>query len=292
MCFSKDYELLDFGDGRRLERFGEIVLDRRCPGAENFSPADPRLWQSAHAKYEAVNEQQGQWICCRELPDRWRIACGALRFELKRTPFGHVGLFPEHAENWGWISARAERGRGNGEGERMRVLNLFAYTGGSTLAAAMAGAEVVHVDAAQNIIAWARRNAKLSGLDKASIHWVCEDALKFVKRELRRGNRYDAVILDPPSYGHGRRGEVWRLSKHLARLLSICGELCAGRCRFLLPTCHTPGYDAARLSDMLKSAFPNLQQDKIEAQPLWLSTTDGRKLPSGAVVRWSMEKSR
>ena len=136
----------------------------------------------------------------------------------------------------------------------MKVLNLFAYTGGSTLAAAAAGAEVVHVDAAKNIVAWARRNAELSGLAEAPIRWIAEDAVKFVKRELKRGNRYDAVILDPPSYGHGPRGEVWRLSKHLPRLLSLCGELTAGRLQFMLLTCHTPGYDAKCLREHRRGA--------------------------------------
>ena len=140
-------------------------------------------------------------------------------------------------------------------GCRSKLLNLFAYTGGSTLAAAAAGAEVVHVDAAKNIVAWARRNAELSGLADAPIRWIAEDAMKFVKRELKRGNRYDAVILDPPSYGHGPRGEVWRLSKHLPRLLSLCGELTAGRLQFMLLTCHTPGYDAELLTEMLTEHF-------------------------------------
>ena len=171
---------------------------------------------------------------------------GSLAFELKRTDFGHVGLFAEQAENWEWIArilSPLPLGEGQGEGntersqgphplplsqrergDSLKVLNLFGYTGGSTLAAAAAGAEVVHVDAAKNVVAWARRNAELSGLADAPIRWIVEDATKFVKRELRRGNRYDAVILDPPSYGHGPRGEVWRLSKHLPRLLALCAS--------------------------------------------------------------------
>ena len=167
---------------------------------------------------------------------------GRCVLELKRTNFGHLGLFPEQAANWPWIAEQVA------SAPAMRVLNLFAYTGGSTLAAAAAGAEVVHVDAAKNIVAWARRNAALSGLADAPIHWIAEDALKFVKRELRRENRYDAVILDPPSYGHGAHGEVWRLSQHLPRLLELCGQLTAGRRRFMLLTCHTPDFEPARLA--------------------------------------------
>jgi 23S rRNA (cytosine1962-C5)-methyltransferase len=169
----------------------------------------------------------------------------------------------------------------------LKILNLFAYTGGSTLAAAAAGAEVMHVDAAQNIVDWARRNAELSGLAHAPIHWITEDAMKFIKRELTRGNRYDAVILDPPSYGHGRRGEVWRLSKHLPLLLGMCSELTAGHCQFILLTCHTPGYDSARLADMLKEHFPDIKNGNIEAKTLTIRSAAGRDLPSGVVVRWT-----
>ena len=326
---SDQYQLIDFGNGRRLERFGEIILDRPCPAAEQFTQADPAAWQTADARFESVNDQEGQWFCRGDLPDRWNIAHGLMRFELKRTPFGHIGLFPEQAENWDWIETRVQ-GSGfrvqeieaggqrsevsihpssfilhpspsglqspasglqpteKAEHERLKVLNLFAYTGGSTLAAAAAGAEVTHVDAAQNIVAWARRNADLSGLADAPIHWITEDAMKFVKRELKRDNRYDAVILDPPSYGHGRRGEVWRLSKHLPRLLEMCGQLTAGKCRFLLMTCHTPGYDSARLADILKETFPEVNNGIIEAKTLTIRSSAGRELPSGVVVRWSV----
>jgi 23S rRNA (cytosine1962-C5)-methyltransferase len=311
MFSRNDYQLNDFGNSRRLERFGEITLDRPCPAAEHLVQADPAAWQTVDARFESVNEQEGQWICRRELPDRWNIAHGDLRFGLKRTPFGHLGLFPEQAENWDWIGARVQgsgfrvqkmktpplpttlrsvpgegQGEGIGEGGRLKILNLFAYTGGSTLAAAAAGAAVVHVDAARNIVDWARHNAELSGLANAPIHWITEDAMKFVKREIKRGNTFDAVILDPPSYGHGRRGEVWRLSKHLPRLLSMCAELTAGQCRFVLLTCHTPGYESERLADMMKETMPDTQSGVIDAKTLTLRSVAGRELPSGIVVRW------
>jgi 23S rRNA (cytosine1962-C5)-methyltransferase len=205
-----------------------------------------------------------------------------LQFELKRTEFGHVGMFPEQAENWRWIAEEIR----NQQGHVPRVLNLFAYTGGSTLAAARAGAEVVHVDAAKNVVGWARRNAELSGLADASIRWIAEDAVKFVERELKRGNRYDAVILDPPSYGHGPRGEVWRVSKDLARLLSLCRELTAGGGRFVLLTCHTPGYEAKSLHDMMEHVGFSGSAGEIEAKALSIRACDGRELPSGSVVRW------
>ena len=223
------------------------------------------------------------------MPDRWSIAHGTLRFELKRTPFGHIGTISRTGRKLGL--ARGDQCRlpaSQGSADRLKILNLFAYTGGSTLAAAAAGAEVVHVDAAKNIVDWARRNAELSGLTNAPIHWITEDAMKFVKREIKRGNRYDAVILDPPSYGHGRRGEVWRLSKHLPLLLSMCNELTAGQCKFVLLTCHTPGYDSARLADMLRETIPNTQSGTITAKTMTLRSITGQDLPSGSVVRWTV----
>jgi len=282
-----EYELLDFGAGRRLEQFGALRLDRLCPAAERLRPARTELWSTADARFERLAEQveRGQWAAHQPLPTRWTIAWGALQFELKATDFGHVGLFPEQGENWDWIARQVRAG-----GPAPRVLNLFAYTGGSTLAAAAAGAEVTHLDAARNVVAWARRNAELSGLAAAPIRWLAEDAAKFVRREIRRGSRYDAVILDPPSYGHGTHGEVWRLSQHLPRLLEGCAALTGDGLRFILLTCHTPGYEAPRLAEMLQAAWPGLAAGHLEACPLTLRAGDGRELPSGALARWSAIK--
>ena len=326
MFVPDDYQLLDFGDGRRLERFGEITLDRPCPAAEAIQRADAELWTQADAHFDGREEQRGEWCDRRELPERWIVAHGSLRFELKRTEFGHLGLFPEQAENWDWIAEQCRLSASQAAMESqtkaiagsqrlpecseirerapgvvssrlfprdtspspaehpLKVLNLFAYTGGSTLAAAAAGAEVVHVDAAKNIVAWARRNAEFSGLAESPIHWIVEDALKFAKREARRGSRYDAVILDPPSYGHGPHGEQWQLSKHLPRLLDLCAELTAGRPRFMLLTCHTPGYDAESLGEMMLDALGG--KGSVSGGPLTIRSTAGRALPSGVVVRW------
>jgi 23S rRNA (cytosine1962-C5)-methyltransferase len=345
MFSSDNYQFLDFGGGRRLERFGSIVLDRPCPAAERFEQTDRAAWQRADARFEGRDQEKGTWTDHRELPERWTIQFGALQFELKRTDFGHLGIFPEQVENWNWIAeqcrvaaAAANRigtgpqPRGTEEvgdvsflkmdshsrqlppspaeldipsaakrdmdipgphprplsqrerGVLLKVLNLFAYTGGSTLAAAAGGAEVVHVDAAKNIVAWARRNAELSVLSAAPIRWIAEDAMKFVKREIQRGNRYDAVILDPPSYGHGPRGEVWRLSKHLPVLLSLCAELTNGRPEFMLLTCHTPGYDAATLQQMMQEALGD--EGEVVAGSLTIRSVAGRDLPSGVFVRY------
>jgi len=342
MFTPETYQLLDFGVGRRLERFGPWVLDRPCPAVEGVARADPAAWTTADARFERTSATEGRWSLVREMPERWTIAHGPIQLELKRTEFGHLGVFPEHAATWDWIAARvqaAEKVTGTfcPEGPKgashkrclspfppagpLRVLNLFAYTGGSTLAAAAAGAEVVHVDAAKNVVAWARRNAELSsGTDWKSavgatvalsprggsatatptteggttlkvalpgrVRWIVEDAMKFARRELKRQNCYDAVILDPPSYGHGPRGEVWRLTKHLPRLLTLCSELTAGQCRFMLLSCHTPEFDARRLEGLVRETWCNVHGGKVRTEQLVLRTAVGRELPSGIAVYW------
>lgn len=278
MFSSDQYELLDFGDGRRLERFGLWCLDRPCPAVEGIPRANPGAWQRADAWFDRTDASDGDWTCRGDMPEKWTVAHGPLRFELKRSPVGHTGLFPEQAANWDWIAKQLAGTDG------LRILNLFAYTGGSTLAAAAGGAEATHVDAAQNTVGWARRNAELSGMADRPIRWIAEDAMKFVKRELRRGSLYDAAILDPPSYGHGRRGEVWRLSKHLPRLLDLCGQLTAGRRRFMLLTCHTPGFDAERLRRMMAEALGDV--GRLAAGAMSVPSVDGRQLPSGVYASW------
>lgn len=275
------YQLIDFGGGRRLERFGPWRLDRPSPAAERIARADPDAWRQADARFDRTDGEEGRWSLKRKLPERWTIAHGPVTFELKLTPAGQVGVFPEQAANWDWITEQLQAA-----GRALRILNLFAYTGGSTLAAAAAGAEVVHVDAARNTIAWARRNAELSGMAGRPIHWITEDVQKFVHRELNRGSRYDAVVLDPPSYGHGRRGEVWRLSNDLEPLLQLCGQLTAGCRRFMLLTCHTPGFAPARLERMMADALGETDEGTVTARPLTIRSAAGRELPSGVVARW------
>ncbi len=282
--FSRDqYELIDFGDGRRLERFGPLVIDRPCPAAEAFDRADPGNWENTDARFERNEGDEGTWTAEAGIPDRWNVVHGAVALELRRSPVGHLGIFPEQAANWDWIAGEVQKCVAQSH-EPPKVLNLFAYTGGSTLAAAAAGATAVHVDAAKNTIARARRNAELSGLAGRPIRWIADDAVKFCKREVHRGSTYDAVILDPPSYGHGARGEVWRLSKHLSRLLGLCAQLTADRRRFMLLTCHTPGYDPAKLKQMVLDAVKH--EGFASAREMTIRSASGRELPSGVVVRW------
>lgn len=279
--FDDGYQLLDFGEGRKLEQFGPLRLDRPCPGTEETPRAHPDLWLDADARFDGASANAGRWESRREIPERWTVGLGAVRLELKRCESGHVGLFPEQAANWDWLA-----GRVRSCAEPIRVLNLFAYTGGSTLACAAAGAEVTHVDAARNVVEWARRNAELSGLAGAPIRWIAEDAAKFARRELRRANGYDAVILDPPSYGHGTHGEVWRLSQHLDQILAACAELTAGQCRFVLLTCHTPGYDPTRLEEMLRESFAGGKEGRFSSDTMVIRTPTGKELRCGVVARW------
>ena len=276
------YELLDFGLGRKLERFAGVLLDRPSPAAEGSSPAQPESWAAAQARYERTSGDRGTWQTLENVPLNWQVRQGEMVLELKLTDFGHVGLFPEQVENWKWI--RHQVGSAGGP---LKVLNLFAYTGASTLAAAAAGAEVVHVDASRSSVAWARRNAAHSGLAARPIRWIVEDARKFVTRELKRGNRYDCLILDPPSYGHGPRGEAWKLDDDLPALLTACRELLGEAGRFVLLTCHSPGIGSDELGGMLGRSAGGT----IQALPLELESSDGRKLSSGVAARWTMERS-
>jgi 23S rRNA (cytosine1962-C5)-methyltransferase len=280
--FSADqYELLDFGGGRKLERFGQYVLDRPAPAAETARRASQRLWARATARFERTGPAQGRWLSSRPLPRSWVIRHESSEFELRPSPFGHVGIFPEQAENWDWIADRV------GSADRpLQVLNLFAYTGGATLAAAARGAAVVHVDAARNSAQWARRNAGLSGLGGASIRWIVEDATKFVRRERQRGNRYDAVILDPPSYGHGPQGEPWKIAEDLLPLFALCGELVHGQPAFALLTCHSPVWGLAELKKAMVETGLCPASRGVVARAIELCSRDGRRLPSGVVVRW------
>jgi len=275
------YELLDFGHGRKLERFGPLVLDRPAPAAAGLPLGHPPRWASADARFDRDARGRGEWTVMGDPPATWHMERDPFVLELRRTASGAVGAFPEQAENWDWIGRQMRRGPGP-----LTVLNLFAYTGASTLAAAAAGAAVVHVDASRPVVNWARRNAELTGLATAPIRWIVEDARKFVEREVRRGRQYDAVILDPPTYGHGAQAEPWQLDRDLRALLSLCGRLTAASRAFMLLTCHTPAWGPAELEAVLSDAVLGQGAGGVVARALSLRTPDGRTLPSGAAARW------
>jgi 23S rRNA (cytosine1962-C5)-methyltransferase len=286
------YELLDFGDGQKLERFGEVILCRPSLVAEGARKSRPELWVSATAAFHGPRTGDGTWS---PNPTQWAPADWSfthrnkeevlLRLRLEALPSGQIGVFPEQRENWDWIARKIARSR-DAAGRILRILNLFAYTGASTLAAAGAGAEPVHIDAAQNIVDRARANAELSGLADRPIRWIAEDAMKFCRREVKRGKKYDAVILDPPSYGHGPKGEIWKIESDLLPLLKLCGELTSESRAFILVTCHSPGIGPAELSAYLSEGiFGNCGQPPATGE-LSLKTADGRRLPSGVYARW------
>lgn len=293
MFDASQYQLLDFGEGRKLERFGQLVLDRVAPATESDLPADPESWKQSHFSYRRRAAGKGSWVGNKQLtseleslrddgfPAPWKIQYKQLQMELSLTPSSQVGLFPEQVTNWDWIGEQIRRAN-----QPLKILNLFAYTGGSTFAAVSAGAEVVHVDAARNIIAWARRNAQHSGFQDAPIRWVCEDCLTFVRREVRRGNEYDAVIMDPPSYGHGPDGQQWKIQQHLGPLLDACAELTRGHRQFILLSCHSPAYGPADLHALLADHILGSCQQGGDARSLNVECVNGRKLPSGVVARW------
>jgi len=287
-----DYELLDFGEGRKLERFGGIVLNRPSPAAEGLAKARPEMWSSATARFRGPRTGDGSWSPNPKqwMRDAWCVAregAASFKLQLEALPSGQVGVFPEQRENWDWISRQCGRAKPQTSNDaKLRVLNLFAYTGGSTLAAAAAGAEVTHVDAAHSSIDRARSNAALSGLQDAAIRWIPEDAMKFCKREVKRGNKYDAVILDPPTYGHGPKGEPWKINEHLLPLLQLCGELTAENRAFVLVTCHSPEIGPSELSAYLaEGIFGHCGQPPASGE-LFLQTADGRRLASGVFARW------
>lgn len=291
-----DYKLLDFGDGRKLERLGELCVDRPCPAAESMPKGCLDLWREVQGRYEGRRAGEGQWKSTAQKPkaDEQQIGfsfeglSGAtskhcdFKLRVAPSPAGQVGVFPEQCTNWQWIAEQVWR-RG---GESLKVLNLFAYSGASTLAAAAAGASVTHVDAAKQAVHLARRNADASNLADRPIRWIVDDAMKFCQREVRRGNRYDAVILDPPSYGHGPKGEAWSIRRDLLSLLELCGQLTERRPKFLLLTCHSPDIGPAELSAYLSDGvFGSCSQPPSSGQ-LHITATDGRQLPSGTFARW------
>ena len=283
-----DYELLDFGDGRKLERFGEWTLDRPCPTAVSLAKAKPQAWRAAIARVEGDRAADGEWS---PAPTEWQrrettldVPLGgerSFRMLLEPLPSGQIGVFPEQFDNWAWIASRAAA-----TATPLNVLNLFAYTGGSSLAAAAAGANVVHVDAAKSVVARARENAAASGLSEHPIRWIVEDVVRFCRREVKRGNRYDAIILDPPTYGHGPKGEEWNVKRDLLPLLELCGELTERRPKFLLLTCHSPGIGRAELSAYLSEGIFGACGQPPRTFELSLQTADNRRLPSGIAARW------
>lgn len=274
------YRLLASGAGRKLERFGEATIDR--PSAAALWPQrDPEAFGAADARFERDASGRGRWHHRRAFPEPWTMEHAGIRWQLRANDFGHVGVFPEQEENWRWLAAETARARA--AGVIPEVLNLFGYTGGSTLACARAGGSVCHVDASKTSVRIARENAEGSGLAGAPIRWIVEDALLFLDREIRRGRRYHGVILDPPSYGRGRSGEVWQLEEQAMELIARCREAMGDDPRFFLLTGHSPGFTPL----VLRNLVGEVLEGTPESGEMAIPGADGRALPSGAFARWS-----
>ena len=283
----KDYELLDCSEGERLERWGKVILIRPDPQIIWSTPKEHPMWKHADARYVRSSQGGGHWEYRRELPEFWKINYKDLTFKISPTGFKHTGLFPEQAVNWDMMIEKIKEAKS--EGREIRVLNLFAYTGGATAAAASAGASVCHVDAAKGMVHWARENAELSGLSEKPIRWIVDDCKKFVEREIRRGSKYDAVILDPPSYGRGPGGEVWKLEEHVFELVSLVSEVLTEEPLFVLLNSYTTGLSASTMAYVLGSAMKKFG-GKVSAEEIGLPVTQsGMALPCGSSAIWSKE---
>lgn len=278
-----DFAVLDTGDGEKLERWGQYVLRRPDPQVI-WPKRAPDRWTAADAWYHRSAKGGGEWEFFAPLPERWTLAYGALRFHVRPTGFKHTGLFPEQAANWDWMMDLLTRAAGSGR--KPRVLNLFAYTGGATLACAAAGATVCHVDAAKGMVQWAKENYALSRLPADSARWIVDDALKFVQREVRRGSRYDGILMDPPSYGRGPGGEVWKLEDRVFELVETCSQALSDTPLFFLLNAYTTGLQPAVLSNLLGIAVEGTHGGHTEAQELALLVETGGVLPCGASGRW------
>ena len=285
MRYSKDwidYELLDCSEGERLERWGDIILIRPDPQVIWSTPKTHPMWKKADARYVRSKEGGGHWEYKKQLPEVWKLNYKDLTFKISPTGFKHTGLFPEQAVNWD-----AMREKIQSAGRKVKVLNLFAYTGGATLAAAAAGASVCHVDAAKGMVHWARDNAELSGLSEKPVRWIVDDCAKFVEREIRRGNFYDAIILDPPSYGRGPGGEVWKLEDQIYDLLSLCSGVLTEKPLFVLLNSYTTGLSASTMAYVLGATMKKFG-GTVSAEEIGLPVTEtGMVLPCGSSAIWT-----
>ncbi len=281
-----NYSLVDSGEGRKLERFGPYLIDRPCAQAVWKKQLSDRDWLECDAVF--TREGENRWIFRHQLPEMWHIDVSSIAFKISPTDFGHLGIFPEQDLFWRWIQERTQAER---EKRRrpLNVLNLFAYSGGSTLAAAKGGAQVCHLDASKGMVAWARENAALNQLTEAPIRWIVDDAAKFLTRELKRGVRYDAIILDPPTFGRGAKGELFKIESDLMQLLEQCRSLLTDTPSFLLFSCHTPGFTPLVMHHTLLQMMDGLK-GTIDVGEMVLKGEKGvLPIPSGVFARWVNE---
>ena len=288
----KDYEVLDTTGGEKLERWGDYILVRPDPQVIWNTPHNNNGWKHKNGHYHRSTKGGGEWEFF-NLPNEWSISYELpinknLNFNLKPFSFKHTGLFPEQATNWDWFSQLIHNASRNRPADKpVRVLNLFAYTGGATLSAAAAGAAVTHVDASKGMVGWAKENAAASGLSDAPIRWLVDDCVKFVEREIRRGNKYDGIIMDPPSYGRGPKGEIWKIEDSIWSFVELTTQILSEDALFFLINSYTTGLQPAVLSYMMNTALVKKFGGHVEANEIGLPVTEsGLVLPCGASGRW------
>ncbi|MFG6328188.1 MAG: class I SAM-dependent methyltransferase [Lachnospiraceae bacterium] len=277
----KDYEIIDTSCGEKLERWGDYILVRPDPQVIWNTEKKAAGWRKHNGHYYRSSKGGGSWKFF-NLPDVWQIGYKKLRFNLQPFKFKHTGIFPEQAVNWDWAGEKIRNA-----GRKINVLNLFAYTGGATLAAVEAGASVTHVDASKGMVSWARENMAASGFVDAPVRWIVDDCVKFVERETRRGRKYDAIIMDPPSYGRGPKGEIWKIEEKIHMFLKLCVQLLPEKPLFVLINSYTTGLQPAVLSYMLNLEIVKKYGGKAEAQEIGVPvSSNGLVLPCGASGRW------
>lgn len=280
-----DYELIDAEGGERLERWGDIILIRPDPQVIWHNDRTNPAWKNAHAVYHRSNSGGGYWETIKPVPDVWSIKYRNLTFRLKPMGFKHTGLFPEQAINWSFAADKIRNA-----GRKVSVLNLFAYTGGATIACLEAGAAVTHVDASKGMVGWAKENAVASGLNDRPVRWLVDDCLKFVRREIRRGNKYDAIIMDPPSYGRGPNGEVWKLEQQIDELLTEVGKLLSDEPLFFILNSYTGGLSPTILNYMVKNLIAPNNMGYVFTEEIGIKVTDRDiVLPCGNSTIWTNE---
>lgn len=279
----KDYELIDCSDGERLERWKDIILVRPDPQVIWKTPKENPLWYNPHAIYNRSNTGGGSWQICKKMPDVWQVSLDELQFNIKTMGFKHTGLFPEQAVNWKMTAEIIKNA-----GRPVKVLNLFAYTGGATIAALNAGASVTHVDASKGMTLWAKENAVASRVSDAPVRWLVDDCMKFVQREIRRGNTYDIIIMDPPSYGRGPGGEVWKLENEVYGFVEECSKLLTDESLMVLINSYTTGLSPSVMEYILGETIQKKFGGTTESDEIGLpvSSKPGRVLPCGASAIW------
>ena len=277
----KDYEILDMADGEKLERWGNIFLVRPDPQIIWKEKTFPNKWKKINARYNRSKTGGGSWEYASNLPKAWQIKYNDLIFNIKPMGFKHTGLFPEQAVNWDWMINKIKN-----EKREVKVLNLFAYTGGATVACLSAGASVCHVDSSKGMTAWAKENVISSGLEKKSVRYIVDDVFKFVNREIRRGNKYDAIIMDPPSYGRGANGEVWKFEENIDELIKLCSKVLSDDPLFFLVNSYTTGISSTVIENILKMDL-KIKKGKYSSGEIGLPMTDSKlTLPCGIFAKW------